>query len=127
MYYQITDTLVELAEGKYGIESSTRAKDVLTFLNITIKLGKHFVYGRISLLERVLAVDSTLTSFNSIISSYSELGAIAKNFEWHAEFVEGSKQSQKEESTHTIFISLSDCAKFEVYKETLLLCEHINQ
>ena len=56
---------------------------------------------------------------------FAEYGAIASTFDWHAEFILDG-DSYKDENRHIIFINYKNVPSFELYVETRLICEHLN-
>ena len=125
MYYRITDSLLTIAEGSIPGQSSEKAREVLSYLDLAVRLGKHFVFADVLCFQRVFKINSKLVNLRSIYSSYSEYGAIASNLSWHVEFVGTDKESMKDIDRKVIYLRIDLIPSFEVFAETRFLCENL--
>ena len=125
MYYKITKKLLDIAEGRVPGQSAKLARDVLFYLDLTVKLGKHFVFADSETFRRIFMINSNLDSLKSVFSSYSEFGAIASRISWHVEFVGTDEEARKDISLKTVYLRIDSIPYFELFSETRLLCENL--
>lgn len=124
MLIQITDRLVALAEVSGPLQQ--KAKEVLEFLDITHRLGKHFIFiGQFHLFDRIRQLGIRADSLVDLESSYTFDKQIADTFRWRVE-INDSPQSYRDDSAGVITISLNDIPHFQLYSDTFVIGEHLN-
>ena len=125
MYYLITEQLVHLAE-EAG-EDHEKALTALDFLDLASLLGKHFVCAEnSSLFDRIIKLKPHAKCFRELRNNFSFIYSIGSTYHWHAEFLPGNTPSRIDEELETVFISLSELSRFEIYRETQLLGENLS-
>ena len=124
MLIQITEKLVSLAEKKNPLQE--KAKETLELLDISNRLGKHFVFvTHPSLFIRIREIGIKVDSLVNLEASYTYDKQIIRTFEWHVE-IDDSPRSSKDEKTGTIVISLNDIPPFQLYTETTVIGENLS-
>lgn len=124
MLILITEKLVSIAEGPNPL--CQKARETLELLDISNRLGKHFVFvAHPSLFSRINKIGLKVASLVNLEANYTYDKQIVGTFRWHVE-IDDSLQSSKNDETGTIIISLNDIPPFQLYTETLLIGENLN-
>ena len=123
MYIKLTERIINLALSDN--EGSDSARELLYYLDIAIRLGKHFVFCSYEVLTLLSNLQESYKGLKGLHEMFAEYGAIASTFDWHAEFILDG-DSYKDENRHIIFINYKNVPSFELYVETRLICEHLN-
>lgn len=122
MYIKITGDIIDKV-----YEKNQQCIQLIKLLDWTIIQGKHLVFGEKKDLDRIigLKLGVEFNGFKYVLSQYSIIGSMVNKLKWHAEF-SLTKQSYRDNEHKTIYIKIDDLPQFDVYKETHLLCENLN-
>lgn len=106
-------------------EQKEKSLLVLNALETCLKYGKHMVYANLEVLEYIKhKAPEDYPCIISLLSSYSTIGAAAKQMNWHAEFIIDGP-SRRDEEHHVIYINEAELPRFEFVKETHVVGEHL--
>ncbi len=121
MCIEVTEELVDAAE-----QDDKMAKGMLEKLALAIKYQKHLVFALLPLLDRIIVMSSldnmTRSQFSKIKSNYAEIGQVFSNSGFKA-IVRMSGDNCR--SHNCIYINAANAEKLEVYEETHLLIENL--
>lgn len=99
--------------------------NVMRSLEACLKYGKHMVFAKNEVLEYIQQkANQEYPSLISLLSSYSTIGAAAKEMSWHAEFV-AEIPSRRDQENHIIYINENELPKLELIKEAHVIGEHL--
>lgn len=125
MYFKITREIINQA-----YNNNIQCIQLIKLLDWTILQGKHIVFAEKEELKNIVGlktndiISAELHGFNYVLSQYPTIGAIVDQLKWHAEFSMNAVSS-RDLQTHTIYININDIPRFDVCKETHLLCENL--
>lgn len=124
MFIKITKTLLDLIEST-GIDSEL-AREAMRFLDLSARLGKHFVFGEVSILRNIRDRSDYYGTkvLATLYSQYSYLSQICNSFQWHAELVSSIYKTYTDDENSVIYISLSDIHRFQLFSETHVIAEN---
>lgn len=121
MYIEISREVVTFAEhnNRYAIE-------MLEKLALAVKYNKHIVFTGLRLLDRILQIDSldalTKNQYSKIRNRYSTIGALIHKLDFRAVVLMGGENRR---TRKRILIDSTKADKFEVYEESHLLTENL--
>lgn len=121
MFIEISDELVVAAE-----QDDSNAIAMLEKLALAIKYQKHIVFAQLPQLDKIIALPSldamSKSQFLKIKSSYSEIGQLLRKLDFKA-CVKMSGDNCR--ARNCIYVNASNSEKLEVYEETHLLTENL--